>query len=99
MQVGQRPAQSLSQIKAPVSKDELVPIFNDGDDRSRAPLRLMSRDDIKHQRAMGDLNGQYQQNGSIFVLYRKVKVEKLSDVERWATRQSGYAGPLVLQMV
>ena len=82
-----------------MSKTDLVPIYYDGDNRSRPPVYLKSRDDIKTQRRMGLLVGNYQDNGAVFVLYRATKPEKLSEVEVWAPRQSGYAGPLVLQMV
>ena len=82
-----------------MSKSDLIPIYYDGDDRSRPPLRCVSRDDIKTQRRAGLLVGSYQENGTVFILYRAPRPEKKFEVELWAPRQSGYAGPLVLQMV
>jgi hypothetical protein len=82
-----------------VAKTDLVPAYYDGADRSKSPIFLRSRDDIKAQRKAGLLEGSYQENGSVFILYRASRPVKLSEVEVWIPRQSGYAGPLVLQMV
>ncbi len=83
-----------------MAKTDLVPAYYDGSDRSKPPVFVKSREEIKSQRRAGLLNGGYQENGDVFILYRAQKPEKvLADIERWITRQSGYAGPLVLQMI
>lgn len=94
------PHKSLSKVKAPVSKNDLIPGYYDGDCRAAKPEFLKSREDIKAQRKSGSLQGSYQENGAVFIMYRAVRpVDPSSDVEMWVPRQSGYAGPLVLQMV
>jgi hypothetical protein len=81
-----------------VSKIDLIPGYYDGHSRTGQPIFLKSREDIKAERKAGLLHGSYQENGSVFIMYRVAHVSK-SDVEMWIPRQSGYAGPLVLQMV
>jgi hypothetical protein len=89
-----------------VSTNRLVPAFFDGDDRTGAPVFLKSPAEIKALRKSKALEGWYQENGNVFILYRRRTEQR--DIERaiaastmrtaWATKQSGYAGPLVLQM-
>jgi len=85
-----------------VSKTELVPIYYDGQDRSQPPAQALSREEIKRRRKAGELDGWYQCNGRLFVIY--VPKVKLEDLEReiarggfdsaWAIRASGETGML-----
>lgn len=91
-----------------MSKHDLIPAFYDGQDRSKAPLFLKSRVEIKQQRKLGALNGSFQENGSVFIVYRAFSQMEDRDCERliaagcmadaWSQVQSGYGGPMVLQM-
>jgi len=89
-----------------VSTNPLVPLFYDGQDRQTEPVALKSHQDIKAERKQGLLNGWYQENGRIFVLYRPkhIDINSLEMVagsgfsESWNIKQSGPAGPLVWQL-
>lgn len=91
-----------------MSKLDLVPAYFDGEPREGTPVFLKTRDEIKRLRRTGALHGGYQQNGAIFVIYRPHHERSLDEIERaviastmrtaWVTKQSGYAGPLVMQM-
>jgi hypothetical protein len=88
-----------------VSTNELVPAYYDGQDRSTAPVFLKTHREIKSLRKSGELDGWYQQNGAVFVIYRRapeLDVEKLiaagSMRSAWGVFKSGYAGPNVWQM-
>lgn len=90
-----------------MSANRLIPAYYDGDDRSGAPVFLKTSSEIKELRRHG-LEGWYRSNGTEFVIYRKSREVTLAEIERsiiastmriaWYTRQSGYAGPLVMQM-
>ena len=91
-----------------MSTQRLVPAYYDGDDRTGTPVFLKSPQEIKSLRKSGNLEGWYQENGNVFVIYRRRVERSLQEIERaiiastmraaWVTKQSGYAGPLVLQM-
>ena len=102
------PHKSLTTLKLDVSKNDLVPTYYDGQDRTGPPSSLKLRSDIKEQRKSGSLHGWYASNGAIFVIYRPFSAKPEADREKliasgnmsdaWVLMQSGYAGPLVLQM-
>jgi hypothetical protein len=88
-----------------VSKNDLVPGYYDGQDRSTSPVFLKTHAEIKLLRKSGRLDGWYQQNGTVFVIYRahiEIDPERLAAAgtmrDAWMTAQSGYAGPLVWQL-
>lgn len=91
-----------------MSKDELVPAYYDGQDRSGPPACLKSRSEIKLQRKSGLLDGWYVSNGAAFIIFKSFAVQAARDyreivaagnmTDAWKQIQSGYAGPLVLQM-
>jgi hypothetical protein len=91
-----------------VSKNDLVPTYFDGEDRSRPSSELKSRSEIKERRKAGLLHGGYVSNGAIFIIFRPFSAKPEADRERliasgnmsdaWIQMQSGYAGPMVLQM-
>ena len=89
-----------------MSTNPLVPLFYDGQDRQTEPVALKSHQDIKAERKQGLLNGWYQENGRIFVLYRPkhIDINSLEMVagsgfdSAWGIMQSGYAGPNTWQL-
>lgn len=84
----------------------LVPLYYDGQDRRTEPVALKTHADIRAERKQGLLNGWYQENGRLFVLYRPepVDMDHLEMVAgsgfdtAWGIKQSGWAGPLVWQL-
>lgn len=86
--------------------EKLIPAFFDGDDRCGTPVFIKTTAEIKALRKAKALEGWYQENGNVFIVYRRRTEQR--DIERaiaassmrtaWTTKQSGYAGPLVLQM-
>jgi len=94
-----------------VSKTDLVPLYVDGADPSKPPAFLKTREEIKQLRKLPDpklrLNGWFVDRGNTFILFRGYHPAEL-DRERmvaagcmadaWVQAQSGYAGPMVLQM-
>jgi hypothetical protein len=91
-----------------VSTELLVPGYYDGQDRSRPPVFLKTRAEIKQERRDGVLDGWYQEHATVFVIFKSFAQQAMKEFEElmaagnmsdaWAPRQSGYAGPLVLQM-
>jgi hypothetical protein len=89
-----------------VSKQDLVPVYYSNQNRNSAPAFVETRANLKLRRKSGNLNGGYQQNGTVFILYsmKTVEVDTLglpagSGFETaWGIKQSGYGGPLVWQM-
>jgi hypothetical protein len=91
-----------------VSKLDIIPAYFDGQDRSKPAVFLKTRDEIKAARKAGTLHGSYQDNGKVFILYRAWSATPEPDQERliaagcmadaWKQIQSGYGGPMVLQM-
>lgn len=87
-----------------MSKNVLVPGYYDGQDRSTDPVFFKSHQEIKALRKAGELDGWYQQNGGVFVIYRRVHevdertLAASSMRSAWGVFKSGYAGPLVFQM-
>jgi hypothetical protein len=91
-----------------MSTDRLIPAYFDGEARKGEPVFLKTSAEIKALRKSGTVEGWYQENGTVFVIYRGRKERSLAQIERaiaastmqtaWVTKQSGYAGPLVMQM-
>jgi hypothetical protein len=89
-----------------MAQDYFVPCFYDGQDRRTTPVCLLERRDLKERRKSGTLDGWYQENGKVFVIYRPPKIAKSPEElsagggfsQAWQQKQSGYAGPLVWQL-
>jgi hypothetical protein len=91
-----------------LSFNDLVPAYYDGADRSKPPAFFKTHQEIKQQRKDGLLHGWYADHSKIFVIYRPFSAKPVVDREKaiaagcmadaWVQAQSGYAGPMVLQM-
>ncbi len=80
-------------------KLDLIPLYYEGQNRATKPKFLKTRIEIKLERKAGLLNGSYQENGAIFIVYQAREADPTSAHDHWIPLQSGYAGPLVLQLV
>lgn len=89
-----------------MAKEDLIPVYYEGQNRKSKPSFMETRERIKARRKSGELEGGYQENGAVFILYKLNPLDLdtmdfpagSGFAESWSIRQSGYGGPLTWQL-